>query len=259
MRTSTSRRFRSEPYSPLVLARIVGLLNLFGILAGAFDIGYVRSMLIVAGDPAATVQNILAHETMFRVGFTAHLLLVLANIPAEIAGFFLVRRVNVLVAAIAMACGLVGTSIEGLDLLNAIVPLKLAAESSALGAFNHEQLTAFSYTAIRLEDAGLLISFVFYGLDEFLSGYLIYRSRFLPRLIGVLLSIAGLCYFTQGITSFVAPALYNRLYPYILFPCLPGEASAALWLAIVGVNVAKWRSWRGGPRDSTEEPMPASL
>jgi hypothetical protein len=244
-----------ESYSPQKLARMVGLLNLFGILAGGFELGYVRSALIVSGNPAATVANILGRETLFRIGLAGHLLLVLANIPAEIVGFFLFRRVNVVIAAISMACGLVGCAIEGLDLLNAVVPLKLAAESGALSAFTREQLTALSYTAIRLEDAGLLISFIFYGLDEFLSGYIIFRSRFMPRLIGILLSIAGLCYFTQGLTSFLAPALYSRLNPYILFPCLPGEASTALWLAIVGVNVAKWRAWQTGSSDGVDERM----
>jgi len=236
-----------ERFSPLLLARIAGTLSLAGIVTGAFDIGYVRNTLFVAGNAQATVHNILAHEMLFRMGFGAHILLLLCNIPGEIISFILFRRVNMVLAAIAMGCGLVGTAIEGLDLLNAYVPLKLAAEGSALGAFTPQQLQTLSYIAVQLEDAGLLISFVFYGLDEIVSGFLIFRSRFLPRILGIMLGIAGLCYFADGFISFVAPSLEAHLSPYIVVPCLPGEASISLWMAIVGLNVAKWRQWTAEP------------
>ena len=238
----------SERFSPLALARIVGIVSLIGIVTGAFDIGYVRSALIVPGDAAATVHNITAHETLFRLGFTAHIVLLLCNVPDEVISFILFRRVNVVVAAIAMGCGLIGTAIEGLDMLNAYVPLQLMAESSAMGAFTPLQLQALSYLSVQLQDTGLLVSFVFYGVDEILAGYLIFRSGFLPRIIGVLLSLSGLCYLTDGLISFIAPSLQARLLPYLLYPCLPGEGSLALWLTIVGLNVAKWRAWATGPR-----------
>jgi hypothetical protein len=238
---------RSEPVSPLVLARIVGILALVGIVTGAFDIGYVRNTLIVDGNVAETIHNIMAHETLFRLGFTAHIVLLLCNIPAEIIGFLLLKRVNVIVAAVAMGCGLVGTAIESLDMLNAYVPLKLALEASAMGAFNSEQLQSLSYLSLQLQDTGLLISFVFYGLDEMLAGYVVFRSRFLPRIVGILLSLAGLCYFTDGFISFISPSLQTRLLPYLLFPCLPGEGLFALWLAIKGLNVEKWQAWTEKP------------
>jgi hypothetical protein len=237
----------AQRFSPRVLARIVGVLSLIGIATGAFDIGYVRSALIVAGDPAATLHNVMAHETLFRLGFAAHIVLLLCNVPAEIISFVLFRRVNGIVAAIAMACGLVGTAIEGLDMLAAYVPLKLAAESGAMQAFTPAQLQALSYLSLQLQDTGLLISFAFYGLDEMLSGWLIFRSRFLPRALGILLALSGACYFLDGFVCFVSPALQQRLLPYLLFPCLPGEGSLALWLAIVGLNVTQWRAWANAP------------
>jgi hypothetical protein len=229
--------------SPLVLARIVGALSLIGIVTGAFDIGYVRSTLIVSGDAAATVQHILAHQTLFRLGFAAHLVLLICNVPDEIIGFILFKRVNIVIAAVAMGCGLVGTAIESIDMLNAYVPLKIAAESSALGVLSTGQWQALSYLAVQLQDTGLLISFVFYGVDEMLSGFLVFRSRFLPRVLGILLSLSGLCYFMDGFTSVLAPSLQERLLPYLLFPCLPGEGLFAIWLAIRGLNVAKWQAW----------------
>jgi hypothetical protein len=241
-----------ERVSPLVLARILGILSLVGIVTGAFDIGYVRSTVIVPGDASATVQHILAHETLFRLGFAAHLVLLVCNIPNEIIGFILFRRVNVVIAAVAMGCGLVGTAIESIDMLNAYVPLKIAAESGALGVLSPAQQQALSYLAVQLQDTGLLISFVFYGVDEMLSGLLVFRSGFLPRILGILLGLSGFCYFTDGFTSVLAPSLQQHLLPYLLFPCLPGEGLFALWLATKGLNVAKWRAWTA-PLQSTGE------
>jgi hypothetical protein len=239
----------SERFSPLLLARILGIAGLVGILTGAFDIGYVQNTLIVAGNPAATLHNILAHETMFRLGFSAHLFELLINILGEMIGFYLFRRVNVIVAAVSMCCGIVGIAVEAIALLIAYVPLTLATEGSALGAFGPEQLHALAHISARLQQSGLLLSWVFYGIGELTGGFLFFRSGFLPRVLGVLLGIAGLSYFTHGILSFVAPSLDAVLYPYILFPCLPGEGLSSLWLATVGLNVAKWRAWTDQPRD----------
>ena len=172
-----------ERFSPLVLARICGLVALAGIVAGAFDIGYIRNTLIVAGNAPATIHNILEHQTLIRLGFGAHLFEMLLNIVGEILFCFLLRRVNQVVAAIVLACGLVGTAIEGLDLLNAYVPLLMALNANTLGGFTSQQVQSLSYIFVQLQDAGLVISFAFYGLDELLSGLLIFRSGFLPRAI----------------------------------------------------------------------------
>jgi Domain of unknown function (DUF4386) len=230
--------------SPLVLARIAGVLGLIGIAFGAFDIGHIRSALIVAGNPALTVQNILAHETLFRVGFTGHLLELVCNVLAEIIGFYLFWRINVVVAAIALFCGFLGIAVESLDMLNSYVPLKLAAEAGAMGTFSPEQLHSLSYFYVQLQDTGLLISFLFYGMDELLTGYLVFRSHFLPRVLGVLGGIAGFCYIAHTLLYFAAPSLDARLFPYVLYACFPGEALNSLWLATIGLNVVKWNAWR---------------
>jgi hypothetical protein len=237
-----------EGFSPRLLARILGALGLFGIVTGAFDIGYVQSALIVAGNPSATLHNILAHETLFRLGFASHLFELVLNIPGEIIGFILLRRVNGILAAVALCCGIVGVAVEAVDLLTAYAPLKLAIEGSALAAFSPEQLHASAYISAQLQQAGLLLSWVFYGIDELVTGFLFFRSAFIPRALGVLLAISGLCYFTHGFLSFLAPSLDARLFPYILFPCLPGEGLSSLWMATVGLNVAKWNAWTSQPR-----------
>jgi Domain of unknown function (DUF4386) len=233
-----------QRFSPVALARIAGILSLIGIAFGAFDIGHIRGALIVAGDSAATADNIVAHEALYRAGFTGHIVELLCNAAGEIIAFYLFWRVNVIVAAMALFCGFVGIAIEGLDMLGSYLPLKLAAESGALAAFTAGQRQALAYFSVQLQDAGLLISFVFYGADELLSGYLMFKSRFLPRFIGVLLGISGFCYLFNSLLTFAAPALDAKVYPGILFACFPGEFLSSLWLATVGLNAARWRQWR---------------
>jgi hypothetical protein len=237
-----------QRFSPILLARIAGVLALASIVTGAFDIGYVQNTLMVAGNAAATLHNIAAHESLFRYGFSAHLLELVINVAGEVIFFLLLRRVNAVIAGIALCCGLIGVSIEAMDLLAAYVPLKLATEASVSGVLNAEQLRAATSFAVEMQKAGLLLSWVFYGLDEMASGYLIFRSGFLPRLLGCLLSLAGACYCTHGFLSFLAPELDARIYPYILYPCAPGETLIALWVATMGLNGSKWRAWLAEPR-----------
>lgn len=240
-----------ERFSPRLLARILGIVGLLGIVTGAFDIGYVQNALVVP-DPSATLHNIATHETLFRMGFSAHLFELLLNILEEIIGFYLFWRVNVIVAAISLCAGFVGIAVEAVALLIAYVPLQLAIGGSAPGAFSPEQLHGLVHFSTQLHQAGLLLSWVFYGLDELAGGFLIFRSGFLPRVLGVLLGISGLCYLTNGFLSFLAPSLDARLYSYLSFACLPGEFLSSLWLATMGLNVAKWRAWSSQDRIGLE-------
>jgi hypothetical protein len=237
----------SEGLSPRRLARVLGVVGLLGILTGAFDIGYVQTALIVDGDPAATLHNIAAHQVLFCQGLTAHVFELVLNVPGEIIAFVLLRRVNAIAAGISIGCGVIGISIEAVSLLAAYLPLQLAGGGGALAGLSARQVGALSSLSLQLQQAGLLLSWVFYGLDEFASGFLIFRSRFLPRVIGLLLGLSGLCYFTHGMLSFLAPALDARLMPYILLPCFPGEALSSLWLATMGLNVETWKSWLAEP------------
>lgn len=235
----------AERFSPLVLARICGGIGLFGIAAGFFDIGYVHSH-VVAGSPAATAQNLLAYQAMFRSGIALHLLMVLLNVVAEVLSFYIFRRVNPLIATVVLCCALVGASVESLDMLASVLPLQIAG-SGFMGPFNAAQRDGLSYLSLQLQQAGLLISFLFWGLDEILSGYLIFRSGFLPRVLGLLLGISGILYLCDPLLTFGAPTVAAMLYPSGLVFCLPGELLSSLWLATVGLNVSKWHAWHAPP------------
>lgn len=227
-----------QRFSPLLLARICGGIGLFGIAAGGFDIGYVHSH-IVTNDAVATAQNLIAHQAMFRSGLALHLLMVLLNVVAEVVSFYIFRRVNPLIATLALCCGLVGAATESLDMLGSLLPLEIIGGGAA-GAFTAAQQQVLSYLSLQLQHTGLLISFLFWGLDEIMTGYLIFRSGFLPRILGVLLGISGFLYLSDPLLSFGAPALGALAFPSALALCLPGELLGSLWMATVGLNVTRW-------------------
>lgn len=83
-------------------------------------------------------------------------------------------------------------------------------------------------------------SLVFFGFFCLLLGYVIFKSGFLPRFLGVLMGLAGLCYLTNSFSLFVAPEFANLLFPYILLPCLVAELALGVWLVVMGVNVREW-------------------
>jgi hypothetical protein len=106
--------------------------------------------------------------------------------------------------------------------------------------FSADQLQALSYFALKLHALGYNVSLVFFGVHCVLIGGLIAGSNFLPRLIGLMLVIAGGCYLTNSFANFIAPAFAAQLFPYILLPGLVAEGSLALWLFVVGLNAKKW-------------------
>ena len=236
-----------ERFAPRTLARIYGAIGLFGIAAGFFDIAYIRGRVLIGGDAIATAHNLLAYGALFRSGIALHLFMVMLNVVAEVIAFFLFRRVNPLIATLALASALVGASIESLDMLASLVPLHIAGEHT-MAVFSPSQRDALSYLALQLQDAGLLISFLFWGLGELLTGYLIFRSGFLPRILGILLGISGLVYLSDPLLSFGCPALGTILFPGALALCLPGELLIALWTATVGLNVENWTQCSRAPR-----------
>jgi len=240
---------KAERFSPLVLARICGGIGLFGIASGAFDIGYVHSHIMASGNALATAQNLLAHQTMFHSGIALHLLMVLLNVVSEVVGFYIFRRVNPLIATLALCCGLVGAATESLDMLGSVLPLQIGGAGIA-GAFTVAQQQALSYLSLQLQDTGLLIAFLFWGLDELVTGYLIFRCGFLPRILGVLLGVSGFLYLLDPLLTFGVPALGTLVFPSGLFLCFPGEFLTSLWLATVGLNVSKWHAWRA-PQQAT--------
>jgi hypothetical protein len=225
---------------PRLYARIAGGLYLIVIVGGIFAEIFVRSRLVVHGDAAATAHNILAHELLYRWGFVVEVFYCVCNVPLILILYNLFKVVNKNVALMMVFFGLVANAIEGVSLLAHLAPLVLLAGGHDLSAFTAEQLQAAAYLSVQLFEHGFGICLVFFGFDCLTMAYLIVHSKFLPRLIGVLLAIEGLGYLVNSFSLFLAPALQPRIFPYFA-PTAIAEVALCLWLLVMGVEVRRWK------------------
>lgn len=239
----TNRTFET---SPQTLARIAGVLYLIIIVGGIFAEVFVRERMLVYRDPAATANNILAHEMLFRLGFASGVIMLMCALPVLFILYHLLNRVNKSFAILAVFFNLSSIAIEGVNLLHHYEPLILLKGVGHLSSFSPDQLQALAYTTLRLQSTGYDLSLAFFGFFCIFIGYLIFKSTFFPRLLGVLMVVAGLCYLINSFVNFLAPQY--SLFPYIGIPPFVAELSLCLWLIVKAVNVRKWEerasAWR---------------
>lgn len=221
--------------SPLVKARIAGLLYLFGNPFAPFFLLVLPSRLIVSGDAAGTAGNIMASESLFRLGIVDLLYNSVLNIFLVMALFQVLKVVNKNMAWLMVIFALVGVPIGMLNELNNLAVLQLLGGADYLSVFTPEQLHALAYFFIRLHSQGLNINMIFWGLWLFPMGILVFRSGFLPRIIGVMLMVACIGYVVQSVATFLGFNLN------ILFITGWGELMLGLWLLIKGVDVEQWQ------------------
>ncbi len=234
-----------EEASPRNLARIAGGLYLINIIGGFFAIGFVPAAIIITGDVAATAHNIMTHELLYRSGLAAHILITAINIPLAVIFYDLFKVVSRRIALLVVFFTLVGTAIEVAGLLNQFTPLVVLGARPYANVFSAVQLQALAQMPLDLQGIGFNIAVVFFGFYCLSIGYLIFRSSFLPRVIGVLMAIGGLCYLTNSFATFLAPGFAAGLFPFIQLPSGVAELSLSLWLLAIGLNVRRWKEQAG--------------
>jgi hypothetical protein len=217
------------------ITRIAGLLYLILSALSAFGLVYVPSVLIAPRDAATTVSNILANEWLFRLGIVSNLLAFTVNIFVVVFLYKLLKPVNEGVASLMVILILMGLAIGMLNELNQVAVL-LFSSADYLTAFTADQLQALVLLSLDLYEHGFLISHIFFGLWLFPMGYLIFKSGFLPRFLGVLLIIAGFGYLVDFILFFLFPDVGVTVSEFTFV----GEVLLLLWLLIRGVNVEQW-------------------
>ncbi len=235
--------------SPRLKARVAGGLWLTVIAAGVFAF-VVGSVLIVRNDAAATATNILANETLFRLGFVADLIAGVCYMGVTVILYYLLKPVSRDLSLLAAFFGLGGVAIGSASFLTRLAPLVLLRGDQYLSSFTTGQLQAMALVSLKLYVQGFNISMVFFGIQCFLVGFLIVRSSFLPRILGVLLAIGGLSYVSSSLASFLSPAFGAILSPLILPAAIVGEGSLTLWLLLIGVNAPKWQEKASASRAS---------
>jgi len=231
---------RAVETSPQVYARIGGVLYLIIIVAGLFGETFVRGTLVVSGDATATANNIMASQLLWRIGIAGDLIMHVCDVPLMLVFYVLLRPVSKNLALLAVLFNLIATAVLVAYKLNLLVALFLLGGAGYLKAFEPHQLHTLMYLFVKADGYGFGIGLIFFGFECLVVGYLIFRSRYLPKILGVLMQIAGLCYLLNSFALLLVPTFANMIFPAILVPAFIGELSLCLWLLVKGVNVPQW-------------------
>lgn len=229
--------------NPRRLARAIALLFLLTIVAGVFAQGFVSERLINFGDAAATARNILSNKGLFQLGFTVYLIEMVSQVATAALWYVLLRPVSKPIALAGAFIELAGCIVKIFARVFFIAPLwVLNGGSTILHGFTPEQVQSLALTMLRANDTGAATAMALFGFSTMLNGYLIFKSTFLPRWLGVMGMLAGLCWLLYlypplGRAAFGITALYG------LVVC----AAMILWLLIRGVDEAKWKEVNSAP------------
>ncbi len=221
------------------LARIAGFCYLVVITTGLFSEVFVRQALKVSNNALATAHNIQTNEMLFRWGFVADLINFVVGIPTILIVYHFFKKSNRIILQIALALVIIQTAIIAVNLLNQITPLLLLSNDTYLNTFQLNQLATLSLLSLNIQAQGYGIGLVFFGFYCILIGYVIFKTNAMPKIIGVLYAIAGLCYLINSFTMFLSKGFINPFFIYLAIPIFIGELAVCLWLLIKGIDTTK--------------------
>ncbi len=215
--------------------RFAGFLYVLFSIPGFFAMVYVPSKLIVHGNAAVTASNIAAHETLFRLGIAGELIGYAGFIFVALALYDLLKGVNRRNAALMVGLIVVSVPIAFVNELNSIAALVLVRGTDFLSILEKPQREALAMLFLNLHFHGFVVAEIFSGLWLFPLALLVYRSRFLPRFLGVWLALAGLAWVVLSLTGILSPEYYDKVFTYTQ-PAVFGELAFMFWLLIKGAR-----------------------
>ena len=216
-------------------ARTAGWLYLLLALTGVFNLIYIPSTLIVSGDATATVANILSSELLFRTGILSGLVSNVIFVFLVLALYRLLKDISHKQAILMVTLVVISVATTFAITFNQIAALIVLSGADFLSVFEKPQLDAVAYAFLRLHSHGLQIIQIFWGLWLFPFGFLVYKSRFIPKLLGILLIIAGFGYLLSSFTFLILPQYTDTFSPFITLLEM-GELPIIFWLLIVGAK-----------------------
>jgi hypothetical protein len=218
-------------------ARVAGVLFLLSMVAGGIGEMYVPSKLIVSTDAAMTAQNLRSADSLFRIGFASYLVEGLCDVALAWILYVLLRPVHKELALLAAFFGLVSTALFGFAELFYFASSLVLRDADYLKSFSPDQRNTLALLALKTYSLGASGFMAFYGVATLLRGYLMFRSGYLPKFLGVLLVIAGLGFVTKNFLLVLAPAYDSGL---LLLPVALAGVSLTVWFLAKGVDVRKW-------------------
>jgi hypothetical protein len=220
-------------------ARIAGFLYLLQIPLGVFGILYIPKVLMVPGNMAETASNILENEFLFRLGIVSTILCALVTVATALYIYKVLRYVNEYYAKWILLFTLIVAPISMLNELNSVAVLLLLKSQELATIFTPDQLHSLVSVFLDLHKYGHQIAGIFFGLWLVPMGYLVYKSTYIPKVIGVFLIITSLGYLIDFTTFFLYPDFPLTISEYTWL----GEVLMVLWLLIMGVNLRKFEDW----------------
>ncbi len=234
--------------SPMMYARAAGILYLVITVAAMIAHFYVPSTLIVPDDAAATANNIMTSESLFRFGgIGGELVILLSEIALSIILYVLLKPVSHMLSLIAAVSRLIMTAIHGINLLNYFFVILILTDSAYVSAFDVDQRQALVSLFLDAHHYGFEIGIAFLTLHVFILGYLIYKSGYIPRILGILFLIAAVGYLIDSMGILLVSGY--ELPGIIALPIAVAEIAFPLWLLIKGVNVEQWTKRTRGSLD----------
>lgn len=234
---------KNRQMSPSFLARIVFVLAVLEGQAHVWGQLRIPGRLVLSTDAAATAANILGNESLFRFSLVLSVLAVVFNITRTVLNYVLFRPVGRKVTLLAAFFGLIAVALQAASILPELPVLTLLNNGKDFGALNTEQLQSFTLFLLKWNGQISNLYLTFFGFCCILGGYIIFKSTFLPRVLGFLLAMAGI-----GYSTYLWPPLANSLYPYNLALGI-GELLVGLWFLVFGVNVERWKQQARATRE----------
>jgi hypothetical protein len=222
--------------SPKNLARVTGALFLLVLLGGVVAQGLIADRLVSRSDAALTATNIVSHKDLYRFGYTVFLLEMAAQTAMTVLFYVLLRPVNRTAALVSLGFGLVGCTIKTLARAFYYAPLLVLGGAGYLTVFDASQLQALSLLLVKINNQIAAIALVFMGVSTFFQGYLIFKSTFLPRFLGILGMVSGFAWL-----SYAYPPLGSALFYYMIALSIVGLLLTSGWLLVRGVDEQRWR------------------
>ena len=222
--------------SPGARARAAGALFLLTIVGGIVGQSMISDRLVAPSDAAATAKNILAHTTLYRTGFSIFMIEMAAQIGAALLFYDLLKPVNRSIARAALTFELTGCGIKTLARLFYYAPLLILGGGTSLAALGPGQPEALALLSLKVNSQGAAMALMFFGFSTTMNGWLIMRSGFLPRALGVLSMVSGI-----GWLTFVWPPLGYGAFLIVALVALAGSVAMIGWLLVKGVDEPRWR------------------
>jgi hypothetical protein len=227
--------------SPRFTARMGGLFYFLMVVSGGLA-SFARRGIIVSGDAATTAVNILTHLPMYLLGFAGDLLVVASYLAVTALYYRLLKPVNRTLALTAVLFSLTACAIQACALVFQLAPLTVLTGVPYMSAFPVAQLQALAFMFLKLYSQTYGIALVFFAFYGLLTGYLAFKSTFLPRILGGLLMVSGLVWL-----AFLFPPFATKYFSWILASAA-GEALFALWLLVKGVDAERWQQQAAAAR-----------